>query len=146
MDTTKNHLTAPRVGVIAVTYKGDDLLLIQRGKEPNKYGWGFPGGSVNPGESLHHAACRELLEETQIKATAEQNIDVIEVNEFDKHGIHHHFVLVAVLCRYESGNAVASDDALDCKWLSIEQITSGQHDLIHQVPTVVEKTARLIRN
>ncbi|MCF2858487.1 NUDIX hydrolase [Pseudoalteromonas sp. SMS1] len=144
MDKANGTLKVPAVAALAVTYRGDELLLVQRAKEPQKYGWGYPGGSVNPGESLHDAARRELFEETQIQGSPEQTFDVIEVNEFDPSGEHHHFILIAVLCRYESGDAIASDDAMDCQWMSMAQIMSGQTALIEHVGDVAKRAAKII--
>jgi hypothetical protein len=42
-------------------------LLIQRGREPNKGQWSFPGGKIHLGESILEAAKRELNEETGIE-------------------------------------------------------------------------------
>lgn len=42
-------------------------LLIQRGREPNKGHWSFPGGKIHLGESILNAAKRELHEETGIE-------------------------------------------------------------------------------
>ena len=56
----------PRVGV-AVTILDDSLkcvVLVRRGKEPNKGLWSLCGGSVELGETVAHAAAREVLEET----------------------------------------------------------------------------------
>ena len=44
------------------------LLLIERANEPFKGRWAFPGGFVDPHESLEKAASRELLEETGLAA------------------------------------------------------------------------------
>lgn len=142
-DHTQSQFASPQVAVISVTYKGDELLLVQRANEPHKYGWGFPGGKVHPGEALYKAACRELFEETQVRASAEQKFDVIEINECDAQGKHYHFILVAILCRYVSGTAIASDDALDCKWMSLEQIITNQHQLIPHVASVAQRAANL---
>lgn len=45
--------SAPRVAVLAVTFRGDEVILVQRRNEPQRGGWGFPGGSIEPGESIH---------------------------------------------------------------------------------------------
>ena len=46
---------------------GIKVLLIQRGIEPFKGKWAFPGGFINMNETAEEAACRELEEETGLK-------------------------------------------------------------------------------
>lgn len=121
----------PRVGVIAVTFHGDDVILIRRRNEPQQGAWGYPGGSIEPGESIHDAALRELMEETGTQAEVLALVDVVEVCEFDRAGCHHHFVLIALLCRYIVGELRAGDDATDCRWVRIPDGLSGfQGDLV----------------
>ncbi|AQT68003.1 Bifunctional NMN adenylyltransferase/Nudix hydrolase [Anaerohalosphaera lusitana] len=65
----------PAVTCDALVFRTDtptpQLLLIQRGTEPFKGNWAFPGGYVDIDEELHHAAARELAEETGL-----QNMDL----------------------------------------------------------------------
>jgi 8-oxo-dGTP diphosphatase len=114
-------LALPRVGVIAVTFRGSDVVLVKRKNEPQRHAWGYPGGSVHAGESLHDAALRELFEETGVQAGVEALLDVVEVREFDAAGRHHHFVLIAFLCKYVSGALCPGDDALDARWVSVPE-------------------------
>ncbi|MCL7928975.1 NUDIX hydrolase [Halomonas llamarensis] len=109
----------PRLAAIAVTLRDSEVLLVQRSKEPQRGTWGFPGGSVEPGESLHCAAKRELMEETGITALVGPLIDVVEVIGYDPEGKHHHFALVALLCRYVDGELHPGDDAADCRWAKV---------------------------
>jgi ADP-ribose pyrophosphatase YjhB (NUDIX family) len=112
----KNH---PKVAVLAVTFRGDEVILVQRKKEPQKGSWGFPGGSVELDESLADAAIRELFEETGVKAEVTVPFDIIELRQTDPQGQFHHFILIAMLCRYIAGNLVPGDDATDCRWVSV---------------------------
>ena len=43
--------------------EGDRVLMIR-----SRHGWSFPKGHIEPGESEEEAACREILEETGIRA------------------------------------------------------------------------------
>lgn len=43
------------------------IILVKRSISP--FGWAFPGGYVDSGESLWDAACREAFEETSLKVS-----------------------------------------------------------------------------
>ncbi len=63
MDQENRKLKVPAVAALAVTYRGDELLLVQRSKEPKKYGWGFTReGLLTP---VNH--CMTLLAESYLK-------------------------------------------------------------------------------
>lgn len=57
----------PLLAVNAVIQKGEEVLLIQRGKEPDKGSWVVPGGHVNFDEDLEEAVLREVKEETGLE-------------------------------------------------------------------------------
>lgn len=54
--------------VCIVIMLGHEVVLIQRGREPHKGSWAFPGGFVDYNEDPEHAALRELQEETSLVA------------------------------------------------------------------------------
>ncbi|MFH0961439.1 MAG: NUDIX domain-containing protein [archaeon] len=56
---------------LLVDEKGRTLLIERRGTELGKGKLVFPGGKVEPGESVRDAAARELLEETGISSPPE---------------------------------------------------------------------------
>src|SRR3712207_2589394 len=54
----------PWVGVGVIVWRGDQVLLVRRGRPPRAGQWGLPGGAQEVGETLFEAAAREVLEET----------------------------------------------------------------------------------
>jgi len=52
---------------VALT-RGDRVLLVKRRFAPSRGLYAFPGGRVEPGETLEEAARRELFEETSLQA------------------------------------------------------------------------------
>lgn len=54
------------IGARVMVVDGDKVLLIRHTYVP---GWQFPGGGVDPGETVYAAAEREVLEETGYRVT-----------------------------------------------------------------------------
>ena len=54
--------------VAAVVRKNNRILLTSRPVDKPPSGWEFPGGKVEPGESIHAALRRELQEELALQA------------------------------------------------------------------------------
>ncbi|MEL6586959.1 MAG: NUDIX hydrolase [Pseudomonadota bacterium] len=108
----------PLIGALAVVTRGEDVLLVQRGKEPNRGLWGFPGGHVEWGETVQHAAVRELREETGVIATPGAYLGNLDLMTHGPNGaVDRHYLLVAVACAWVHGDPVADDDADDAAWV-----------------------------
>ena len=60
----RHYPDGPVVGVGAVIFRGEEVLLVRRGQEPALGSWSLPGGVVELGESLGEAMVREVQEET----------------------------------------------------------------------------------
>ena len=66
---SRRYPKRPMVGVGAIIFRGDQVLLVQRGKEPSYGKWSVPGGLVEVGESLREAVMREVQEEVGLTVT-----------------------------------------------------------------------------
>ncbi|MGR3804352.1 NUDIX hydrolase [Marinibacterium profundimaris] len=128
----------PLLGAIAVVVHEGHVLLARRVKEPDAGLWGFPGGHVELGETALAAAARELLEETGVTAQPVAyltNIDVILPGPDGATAVH--YLLAAVLCRYEAGVPSPDDDVSDAAWIPVETVLSGDLPMSAQVDDVV---------
>lgn len=113
----------PVVATIATVFRDGNVLLVRRANPPDVGKWGFPGGKVDLGECLKDAAIRELFEETGVRATAQRVFTAVDAFDHDENGVvRHHYVLVAVLCTWVSGEPIAGDDALEARWFPLNAL------------------------
>ncbi|WP_425010644.1 NUDIX hydrolase [Paracoccus alkanivorans] len=128
------------MAALAVTLRGDEVLLVRRRNPPDAGLWGFPGGHVDPGETALAAAARELAEETGVVAVPRLYLDNVDlIQRGSDGGIEFHFLLAAVLCDYVSGEPVAADDALDAGWWKIADILAERVALSAHVTDILRQ-------
>ena len=89
------------------------VLLIQRGNDPYKGYWAFPGGFLNMDETVARCAERELEEETGIVLTGMQLVGVYSDVERDPRG---RVITAAYAAMTTMPEATAADDAAVAKW------------------------------
>jgi 8-oxo-dGTP diphosphatase len=114
---------SPIPAVIAVVIRNGWTLLVRRANPPDAGLWGFPGGKIEFGEMVKDAATRELLEETAVHAEARDVLTTLDVLVRDAGGnVRQHYILIAVQCRWISGEPAAGDDALEARWFPIAEL------------------------
>ena len=113
----------PLVGVGVVIFRGDEVLLIRRGKQPRLGQWSLPGGLQELGETVFQAALREVREECGIEIDATGVIDIVDAITPDDAGrVRFHYTLVEVLAEWRAGEPVAGDDAMAVAWFDPEAV------------------------
>jgi 8-oxo-dGTP diphosphatase len=95
-------------------WRGDKVLLIQRGGAHGHGLWAFPGGKLEAGETALQAAQRELWEEAGVKADLRVTVD-----DFPITSAYTTFMITHFAGFYVSGEARAASDALDVMWVKM---------------------------
>ena len=128
----------PLIGVGALIFQRDRILMAQRGKDPLKGWWSLPGGALETGESLAEAVKREVLEETGLEVRPLEVFEIFERIMRDADGRpEYHYVLIDYTCRVTGGRLRAGDDVVHVEWvrrpdLRKMQITEGTLGVIEK--------------
>ncbi len=123
----RQYPTRPYVGVGVVIFRGDEVLLAQRGKWPRRGTWSIPGGAQELGETVHDAGRREIREETGLEIDIIGLIDVVDAITHDAAGaVEFHYTLVDLAAEWRSGEARALDDVAGVRWVAIDAIDEYQ--------------------
>ena len=109
----------PILSAGAVVFRGDEVLLIRRGRPPFRGHWSIPGGKVDHGEPLEAGVLREVLEETGVRARVLGLIDLFEALPGGPD--EPHFVMADYACEHVSGEPVAGDDAMDAEYVPVPE-------------------------
>ena len=106
--------------VVMTKEERPQVLLIQRGFDPFKGCWAFPGGFMNMDETTEQSAIRELEEETGLVVTELHQIGAYSKVDRDPRG---RTITVAylVLVDYPVA-ATGQDDAAKAQWFPIDAL------------------------
>lgn len=104
--------------------KNGKFLIVKRNQDETMPGlWEFPGGKLNPDETLENCAIRELLEESGLEATKIEYRGYTERFVEDRgfksscHTLAHHFYVSKF-----KGEVRLSEEHQDFKWITKEEI------------------------
>ena len=96
------------------------VLLIERGNDPFKGCWAFPGGFLNMDETTEQCAIRELEEETDMKVSVLHQIGAYSKVDRDPRG---RTITVAYLAVIDKpAEVTGQDDAAKAKWFPIDAL------------------------
>jgi len=115
----------PSVTADGIVVKGDDILLVRRGKEPFKGSYALPGGFLNYGETLEGCVVREVFEETGLKTKIVGLVGVYSAPDRDPRG---HFVTAAYHLEPVGGFLKAGDDAEAAEWIPLSKLPKFAFD------------------
>ena len=130
----------PIVGVGAVIFRGEEVLLIRRGKPPRVGQWSLPGGAQQLGESVAEAVRREVREEAGIEIALGEIVAIVDALTPERDGrIRYHYTLVDFVAEWQAGEARAGDDAAAVAWVPLGALAS--YGLWHETERVIGHAA-----
>ncbi|MDJ0684423.1 MAG: NUDIX hydrolase [Alphaproteobacteria bacterium] len=120
---TRTYPTRPMAGVGVVVFKEDAVLLIRRGKPPNRGAISLPGGAQELGETVRETAVREVLEETGVTAQITDLVDAVDAIRKDAEGrILYHYTLIDFAADWVSGEPTPGSDADEAFWRPLDRL------------------------
>lgn len=116
------------------------VLLIQRGMEPYKGDWAFPGGFLNMDETAEEGAVRELEEETGIRNVFVEQLQVFSAVDRDPRG---RTITIAyyALVNPEKMQVEGRDDAADARWFETGNLPTLVFDHAEMYETACRQLA-----
>ena len=137
---SREYPDRPFVGVGVVVWRGDELLLIQRGKAPRYGSWSLPSGRQKLGETVRETALREIKEETNLDVDITSLIDVVDSLTHDDDGkVRFHYTLVDFTAEWRDGTAVAGSDAAGVRWVRADDL--DRYELWTETIRIIEMSA-----
>lgn len=132
----------PRLGVSACIWRDGRVLMVQRAKPPVGI-WAFPGGHVEPGETLQEAAARELMEETGMTAEFTALVGLYDVIHRNASGIlTTHYVIACYLGLAGPEEPVAASDAKSAGFVDPDRL--GGYALAPNIADALKRARELL--
>ncbi len=125
MEELKYHYKYPHPSVttdcVIFGFDGCSLkvLLIERGGEPYKGSWAFPGGFLNMDESAEEGALRELREETGLADAYIRQFHAFSAPDRDP---RERVITIAYYALVKQQQVQGGDDAAQAAWFALDAI------------------------
>ena len=123
----------PAVTTDCVVFSVDEhklkILLIERGHEPYKGFWAFPGGFLNMDENAEQGALRELREETGLELQNIKELGTFSEVDRDPRG---RVISIAFYALDRKSEVKGDDDAAQARWFALDEVPrlAFDHDLM----------------
>ena len=119
------------------------VLLIERGEEPFKGCWAFPGGFMNMDETTEQCAIRELEEETNLKVSEVHQIGAYSKVDRDPRG---RTVTVAYFAIIDTPMTIkGQDDAAKAQWFPLTALPELAFDHDEIVRDAIKKYNEIVK-
>jgi ADP-ribose pyrophosphatase YjhB (NUDIX family) len=133
----------PRAAASAVLFRGEAVLLIERGAGPYEGLWSLPGGKIELGETAEDAARREVEEETGLICKIEGLAGVYDVIDHDEAGkVTLQYVIATYYGRADDGEPRTRHDVRQAQFFALD--ATKDLKLTHGTQFVIDHAWRLL--
>ena len=141
--TYKYPRPAVTADCVVITNEAESkVLLIQRGFDPYKGCWAFPGGFMNMDETTEQCAIRELEEETGLRVSDIHQIGAYSKVDRDPRG---RTITVAYLAFVDEPIVVTGkDDAAKAEWFPLSVLPNLAFDHADIMADVIKLCPNII--
>ena len=110
------------------------VLLVERGIEPYKGRWAFPGGFLKMDEAAEEGALRELKEETGLENAYIQQLHTFSDPNRDP---RERVITIAYYALVRTQDVKGGDDAASARWFPLDEVPplAFDHDCILRMAT-----------
>jgi len=141
MSASHEFPSRPIPAVGAIVFRGQEVLLVKRGSEPNKGRWSIPGGVLESGETVEQGVVREVREETRVEVRPVRVFDVLDYLEMQGERVRWHYVLIDVLCEFVEGEPYPASDADNARFIPLRELP--EYDVTPTSREVIGAAARV---
>ena len=121
-----------------ITNSRGELLVERRGKEPAKGTLDLPGGFIDNDETAEEGVAREIMEETGLRVIRTEYMFSLP-NIYLYSGMTIHTLDIFFRCEVAEGaTPVAADDAAECFWMPISEI-SAEHFGLRSIRQAIQR-------
>lgn len=125
MSDPRAYPQRPILAVSAAIFRDGKVLVVRRARKPALGVYTFPGGAVEPGETLIEAAVREVREETALTIEPVALAGHREAIMRDREGrVERHFVILCFASRWLAGEPTLNEELDDARWIAPEEIAA----------------------
>ena len=142
METLNYHYKYPHPSVttdcVIFGFDGTrlNILLIERGIEPYKGRWAFPGGFLNIDEAAEDGARRELFEETGLQTAYIRQFHTFSAPDRDP---RERVISIAYYALVRLSDVKAGDDAAKAQWFPLDKVPSLAFDILRMATTELRR-------
>ena len=119
-----------------------NVLLIERGGEPYKGCWAFPGGFLEMDESAEEGARRELMEETGLSVATVRQFHAFSAPDRDP---RERVLTIAYYSLVRMSEVKGMDDARQAKWFPLTEVPKLAFDHDEMLRVALEEVGKEIR-